>query len=225
MKETNDIVFENVTKFYNMKHKKNFILKNCSVSIPGNKNIGILGRNGAGKSTLLRLLGGIEKPNKGEIILPHNKSFSWTMALSGGFQASLSGLDNVQFVARLYGFYGEDLKKIIKEVYDFSELGDFFYEPVKNYSSGMKAKLAFGLSTAIRFDYYLIDETLSVGDRHFKNKCKCKITELQENSNFLLVSHDLQVLKEMSDLVLMVDDNTIKIYEDIDEAIAIYNKL
>jgi len=223
--KNSDIVFKNVTKFYNMKKKRNYILDKCSVTIPGNKNIGILGRNGAGKSTLLRLLGGIEKPNKGEIILPDNKTFSWTMALSGGFQASLSGYDNILFVARLYGFYGDNLKEIVKEVFEFSELGDFFYEPIKNYSSGMKAKLAFGLSTAIRFDYYLIDETLSVGDRHFKDKCKFKINELQTNSNFLLVSHDLNILKEMSDLVIMVDNNTIKIYEDIEKAISVYNKL
>jgi len=226
MKKTNnnDIIFNNVTKFYKMKNNKNYILKNCNTIIPGSKNIGILGRNGAGKSTLLRMLGGIETPNKGKIIFP-NKTFSWPMALSGGFQPSLSGKDNVKFVARIYGFREEELEELINEIKEFSELGKFFYEPVRSYSSGMRAKLAFALSTAIKFDYYLIDETLSVGDKNFRNKCKLKIDEIQNNSKVLIVSHDLAILKEMSEIVLMVQDHKIKIYEDIDEAINIYNNL
>jgi capsular polysaccharide transport system ATP-binding protein len=218
------IELKNVTKFYKMKTKRNYILKNCSIKIPANVNIGLLGRNGAGKSTLLRMLGGIENPNKGKIILP-NKTFSWPMALSGGFQGSLSGKDNVKFVARIYGYKEEELDNLIQEIKDFSELGDFFYEPIKTYSSGMKAKLAFGLSTAIKFNYYLIDETLSVGDRRFKDKCQLKINELKSTSKVIVVSHDLSVLREMCDIIIMVEEKKLKIYNDIDEAIEVYNKM
>jgi capsular polysaccharide transport system ATP-binding protein len=219
-----NIILKDVTKYYQMKNKKNYILKNCNIEIPGDKNIGILGRNGAGKSTLLRMLGGIEKPNSGKILLP-DKTFSWPMALSGGFQPSLSGLDNVKFVARIYGFNDKELDEMLEEIKEFSELGSFFYEPIKTYSSGMKAKLAFALSTAIKFNYYLIDETLSVGDRHFKDKCKMKIDNIKSDSKVLLVSHDLAILKEMCDIVLMVQNQDIVIYEDVDEAINIYNNL
>jgi len=218
------IELKNVSKYYQMKKKRNYILKDCSIKIPADVNIGLLGRNGAGKSTLLRILGGIEKPNKGKILSP-NRSFSWPMALTGGFQGSLSGKDNVKFVARIYGYQEDKLDKLIEEIKDFSELGDFFYEPIKTYSSGMKAKLAFGLSTSIKFNYYLIDETLSVGDRHFKNKCKLKIDELKNNSKVILVSHDTSILEEMCDIILMVQNKQLVIYNDVKEAIKIYNNL
>lgn len=218
------IILDNVTKYYKMKKGRNYILKNCSINLPGDKNIGILGRNGAGKSTLLRMLGGIEKPNKGKIKLP-NKTVSWPMALSGGFQGSLSGRDNVKFVARIYGYQEEELDDLLNEILEFSELGDFFDEPIKGYSSGMKGKLAFALSTAIQFDYYLIDETLSVGDAHFKNKCKIKIEAIKNSSHILMVSHDLNVLKDMCDIVLMVNQGSVEIYKNVDEAIEIYKNL
>jgi len=218
------IELKNVTKFYQMKHKKNYILKDCSIKIPANLNIGLLGRNGAGKSTLLRMLGGIENPNKGKIILP-NKTFSWPMALSGGFQGSLSGKDNVKFIARVYGYEENELDNLIQEIKDFSELEDFFDEPIKTYSSGMKAKLAFGLSTAIKFNYYLIDETLSVGDTRFKNKCKLKIEELKSSSKVIIVSHDTSVLRDMCDIILMVENKQLKVYDDVEHAIEVYNKM
>lgn len=218
--DENGIVFDNVTKFYNTKNGKNFILKDETFVIPENLNIGLLGRNGAGKSTLLRMMGGIDYPNSGEI--RSNKSFSWPLALAGGFQGSLSGKDNCAFVARIHGKTNYQINKILEKVKEFSELGDYFYMPVNTYSSGMKSKLSFGLSVSFDFDYYLIDETLSVGDPSFKRKCEIEVNNIKENKNIILVSHDTKVIQRMCDVVILLDDKKLTLFTDVDEGIAKY---
>jgi capsular polysaccharide transport system ATP-binding protein len=203
--------------------KKEYVFKNVYLDIPANKNIGVLGRNGAGKSTLLRIFGGIDFPNGGKIIT--EKTFSWVLALSGGFQGSLSGYDNAKFVARIYGVKEKDLDKKINSIKEFSELNKFFYEPVKTYSSGMKAKLGFAISIFFDFDYYLIDETISVGDANFRKKCEFAINELLLNKNIIMVSHDLNVMKRMCDIILLVDNQTIIKYDNVEEGIKAYQNL
>ena len=217
------IVLENATKFYKTKYGKKYILKNVTMTIPSETNIGILGRNGAGKSTLLRMLGGIDFPNSGKIY--SDKSFSWPMGLSGGFQGSMTGRQNVKFVCRIFNRSEEEIKKVIEFVKDFSELGDYFDMPIKLYSSGMKSRLSFGMSLAFDFDYLLIDETLSVGDKKFKKKSKEALMKKIEHSNVLMVSHSMNDLKNICDAGIVVNDGKITYYENINEAIDEYNKL
>src|SRR5690606_16057139 len=138
--------------------KRYRVFENLSFTIPEGRNVAILGRNGSGKSTLLRLLGGIDVPDRGRIIT--DKRISWPVGLSGGFQGSLTGRENVKFVARVQGACGPALRRIVDYVESFAEIGDYFDEPVKTYSSGMRGRVAFGLSLAFDFDYYLIDEAM-----------------------------------------------------------------
>jgi len=217
------IVLENATKYYKTKNSKKYVLKNVTMTIPQNTNIGILGRNGAGKSTLLRMLGGIDFPNSGKIY--SNKSFSWPMGLAGGFQGSMTGKQNVKFVCRVFNKSEKEIKEIIEFVKEFSELGDYFDMPIKTYSSGMKGRLSFGLSLAFDFDYILIDETLSVGDTKFKKKSKEALMQKIEHSNVLMVSHSMSDLKSICDAGIVVNNGNIEYYEDINDAIQKYQEL
>lgn len=217
------IELKNVTKYYKTNVGKHFVIKEANLVIPEGKNVGILGRNGAGKSTFLRLLGGIDFPNKGRI--DSNKSFSWPMGLAGGFQGSMTGRQNVKFVCRIYGKSEKNIKKAIKSVQEFAELDEYFDMPIKTYSSGMKSRLSFGLSLAFDFDYILIDETLSVGDGVFKKKATEALKKKIEKANVLMVSHSMGTLKEMCDVGIVLNKGEFTYYEDINEAIDVYNKL
>lgn len=217
------IELRNVTKYYETKNERNYVLNNVTFTIPSGKNVGILGRNGAGKSTLLRMLGGIDFPNSGIISSPN--SFSWPMGLAGGFQGSMTGRQNVKFVCRIYGKSDYEIGQAIESVKSFSELGDYFDMPIKTYSSGMKSRLSFGLSLVFDFDYLIIDETLSVGDKNFQEKSKKALRKKIENCNILLVSHSMPVLKEMCDVGIVVHKGRLHYCEDINDAIQTYNKI
>jgi capsular polysaccharide transport system ATP-binding protein len=214
------IRMENATKYFEVKEGRKYILNDVSLTIPGNINVGILGRNGAGKSTLLRMLGGIDFPTSGRI--ETDIDFSWPLGLAGGFQGSLTGKENAQFVCRVYSRTEDQLKAALDFILAFSELGDYFDMPVKTYSSGMKARLGFAMSLAFDFDYYLIDETLSVGDAKFKDKCKKALTDLKKKRNILLVSHSMPILKEMCDSGIVLSDGRLDYFDDIKDAIACY---
>ena len=217
------IELKNVTKYFTTQNGKKYILKNVSFNIPDGINIGILGRNGTGKSTLMKMLGRIEFPNSGQII--SENTFSWPLALGGGFVGNMTGRANVKFVCRLYGKGPKETKKIINFVYDFSELKDYFDMPIKTYSSGMKSRLSFGLSLAFDFDYMLIDETLSVGDARFKKKSKDALMKKIENCNVLLVSHNMNTLREICDSGIVLNNGQMKYYDDINDAINEYEKI
>ncbi len=214
------IKLDNVTKYFQAKQGKKYILKDVSLSIPYNINVGILGRNGAGKSTLMRMLGQIEFPNKGKIVSPHN--FSWPLGLSGGFVGNMTGSANVKFVSRLFGKNKTEIEQILDDVKAFSELGDYFEMPIKTYSSGMRARLNFGLSLMFDFDYLLIDETLSVGDARFKKKSKEALMKKIETCSVLLVSHSMNILREICDAGIVVNDGQIYYFDDINDAINEY---
>lgn len=217
------IELRNVTKYYKTANERKYILNNVSITIPSGKNIGILGRNGAGKSTLLRMLGGIDFPNEG--VISSDKSFSWPMGLGGGFQGSMTGRQNVKFVCRIYGKSDYEIDLAIEYVREFSELGAYFDMPIKTYSSGMKSRLGFGLSLFFDFDYLIIDETLSVGDKNFQDKSKKALRKKIENCNILLVSHSMPVLKELCDVGIVVHKGQMHYCDDINDAIATYNKI
>jgi len=169
----------NITKSYYTPRGRRYVFRDISFSIPPDRNIGLIGKNGSGKSTLMRLLGGADTPDRGKIVT--NKSVSWPVGLTGGFQGSMSGKDNVKFVCRVYGAVGPRMSEVLQYVRDFSDLGKWFDEPVRSYSSGMRSRLAFGLSMAFDFDYYLIDEVMSVGDSHFKKKSNQVFAKKNEN--------------------------------------------
>ncbi len=217
------IRLDRVTKYFAVKEERKYILKDVSLTIPGGVNLGILGLNGSGKSTLLRMLGGIDFPNSGRI--ESDVDFSWPLGLSGGFQGSLTGKENAQFICRVYNRSEREIEETLAFILEFSELGPYFDMPVKTYSAGMKARLSFGTSLAFDFDYYLIDEVLSVGDPKFKKKAKAALDDLLHRRNFLLVSHSLPVLKQMCDSGIVLADGCMSYFGDINEAIGCYQSL
>jgi capsular polysaccharide transport system ATP-binding protein len=164
------INLDDVSKSYRTRHGFTSILKNVNLTVGQGEHVGILGQNGSGKSTLIRILSGSEKPTTG--VVQRGMSVSWPLAFGGAFLNSLTGLDNVRFVCRLYGV---DPKEQLPFVQDFTELGKYLREPVKSYSSGMRARLAFAVSMAIDFDCYLIDEIVAVGDDRFQRKCQVEL--------------------------------------------------
>ena len=210
----------NVTKYYEVKGNRKYLMRNVSLTIPSIKNIGILGSNGAGKSTFLRMLGGIDFPNKGRIV--SNKKISWPLGLTSGFQGSLTGKENAQFICRVYSKSDAELRRTLNFIYEFSELGRYFDMPVKSYSTGMRARLGFAVSLAFEFDYYLIDETLSVGDQKFRQKCTTALRNFSTKRNILLVSHNMKVLEQMCDSGILLKDGEFTYFEDVREAIKAY---
>lgn len=212
------IIVNNVCKKYPTRNGYKTVLKNISFSLQRGEKIGILGRNGAGKSTLIRLISEIEKPTSGSIT--RNMSISWPLAFSGAFQGSLTGMDNLRFICRIYQ---ADIQKTKKYVEDFAELGDYIYEPIKKYSSGMKARLAFALSLSIEFDCYLIDEVIAVGDSRFTEKCKKELFENKKDRALILVSHNMNVIKSYCDKAVVLDAGQLYQFNAIDEAYKHYN--
>lgn len=214
------IRIENLTKSYRTPQGRHYVFKDLNLELPSGKSVALIGRNGAGKSTLLRMIGGIDRPDSGRIIT--DKTISWPVGLSGGFQGSLTGRENVKFVARLYA-KKEELQDKIEFVEDFAELGKYFDMPIKTYSSGMKSRLGFGLSMAFKFDYYLVDEVTAVGDARFKQKCADLFNSRHKEASFLMVSHSLNSLKEYCDsaIVLSKKDNLIY-FDEIDSALIHY---
>ncbi|EOX8193654.1 ABC transporter ATP-binding protein [Escherichia coli] len=216
------IKIENLTKSYRTPTGRHYVFKNLNLEIPSGKSVAFIGSNGAGKSTLLRMIGGIDRPDSGKIIT--NKTISWPVGLAGGFQGSLTGRENVKFVARLYAKQ-EELKEKIEFVEKFAELGKYFDMPIKTYSSGMRSRLGFGLSMAFKFDYYIIDEVTAVGDARFKEKCAYFFKERHKESNFLMVSHNLNSLNKYCDIAFLISDNgQCDLFIDINDAIEKYKK-
>lgn len=211
----------NITKSYLTPKGRRYVFRDLSLKIPAGKNIGLIGRNGAGKTTLMSLLGGADAPDSGTVVT--DKSISWPVGLAGGFQGSMTGRENIKFVSRVYGAVGDAMRQKIAYVEDFAEIGSWIDEPVKTYSSGMRSRLAFGLSMAFDFDYYLIDEVMSVGDAHFKRKCTDVFEERLQKSKVVLVSHSMPEIKKLCDVVLLVHDGGVQIYDDVDEGIKAYN--
>ncbi|WP_286936538.1 ABC transporter ATP-binding protein [Achromobacter sp. UBA4530] len=218
------IHIDNVTKSYLTNKGRKFVFRNLSLSLPSNKNIALIGRNGAGKSTLMRLLGGQDVPDSGKIVT--SNSISWPVGLSGGFQGSMTGRQNVKFVARVQGAQADSLRRVVKFVEEFAEIGEYFDLPVNTYSSGMRGRVAFGLSLAFNFDYYLVDEAISVGDAHFREKAQHLFSERTGTSNLILVTHGMGQVRKMCDyVVLLRSGGVVEQYDDVEKGIAVYQSL
>lgn len=214
------IHLQNVTKYYRKRNGRHYVLRNQTLDIPTDRNIGILGRNGAGKSTLLRLIARAETPNQGRIY--SSAKLSWPMGFSGGFLSSMSAIDNIRFISRIYG---ADWREAVAYVQEFAELGDYIHMPIKTFSSGMRARVAVAMSLFIKFDCYLIDEIPGVGDARFKKRFADAFNGLKRTSSIIMVSHNEKTIRKSCDLVYLLRDGEIERFDDVEEALEIYEDL
>lgn len=214
------IAFEHVRKSYPTRHGRKVIFDDLNVVFDTRKNIGVLGLNGAGKSTLLRLIGGSELPERGRIY--RNVSVSFPLGYTGCFAGNMTGRENAAFVARIYGY---DVGQVIRFVEAFAELGEYFDEPLRTYSSGMSARLGFGVSIALEFDVYLIDEGFNAGDARFAARCQAAFKHRLKNSRVIIVSHATEILLTYCDIGAILHQGKLHYYADIREAIAHYNEI
>lgn len=213
------IRLESVYKAYRTTKGIRRILTDVSLEFPRGKSVGILGKNGAGKSTLLRLLSGVETPDRGAI--HRDVKISWPLGFSGGFHGSLNAYENIRFICRIYM---ADIPSVTSFVEEFSELGNYMHMPVNTYSSGMRARLAFGLSMAIDFECYLVDEITAVGDAHFQKKCKAMFQERKCRSDILIVSHSPKIIKDHCDAAAVLCEEKLHYFGSLKEAILFYEK-
>jgi capsular polysaccharide transport system ATP-binding protein len=212
------IELRGITKVYPTRSGVHAVLNGIDLAIAPGEKIGILGRNGAGKSTLIRILSGAERPTAGKI--HRGMKVSWPLAFGGAFQGSLTGLDNLKFICRVYGV---DFVDKIDYVQEFAELGKYFREPVKTYSSGMRARLAFAISMAVEFDCYLIDEVISVGDARFHDKCQIELFEKRRDRAMIIVSHEAHNIREHCGRACVLEGGGLHQFPDIDTAYEFYN--
>ncbi|CBJ51872.1 ABC transporter ATP-binding protein [Ralstonia solanacearum] len=213
------IELDEVAKTYHTRQGRRTVLDGVSLRVGKGEKIGVLGLNGAGKSTLIRLISGAELPSRGSI--RRSMSVSWPLAFGGAFQGSLTGLDNLRFICRVYG---ADIARAIPYVEAFSELGRYLREPVKKYSSGMRARLAFAISMAIEFDCFLIDEIISVGDARFHAKCQQELFEKRRDRAFIMVSHEAHNIREHCDRAAVLSGGRLHVFDDVDTAYTYYQE-
>lgn len=211
------IHIEHVTKHYGTRHGNVTVLDDVNLTIRPGEKVGILGRNGAGKSTIIRLISGAERPSAGHI--RREMSVSWPLAFGGAFQGSLTGLDNLRFICRVYGKSTEDK---IAYVQEFSELGRYLREPVKTYSAGMRARLAFAISMVVEFDCFLIDEIVAVGDSRFHEKCRIELFEKRKDRAMIIVSHDPGYVRAHCDHAAVLVQGKLSTFDHVDDAFAFY---
>lgn len=211
------IEISDVTKRYHTRSGDVTVLNSVNLTISPGEKIGILGRNGAGKSTLIRLISGAERPTSG--IITRDISVSWPMAFGGAFQGTLTGFDNMRFICRIHGVEPQEQIQFVK---DFAELGKYFYEPVKSYSSGMRARLAFAISMVVEFDCFLIDEVVAVGDERFNAKCNLELFEKRRDRAMIIVSHQAQYVREHCTRAAILNGGQLETYPDVEEALHVY---
>jgi capsular polysaccharide transport system ATP-binding protein len=214
------IICDDIHKSYPLGHGRKKVLNGIDLVIRPGEHIGFLGRNGAGKTTLIKLIGAVEHPTSGK--LTRTMSVSWPLGFGGGFQGSLTGYDNARFIARIYGRQYSEIREFVE---DFTELGQQLSMPVKTYSSGMRARLAFALSLAIEFDCYMIDEVIMVGDQNFQRKCHVELFEKRGDRALVLASHNEDIIREYCDRALILHQGKGRVFDDVELALKIYEDL
>lgn len=176
-------------------------LKGLNFQVKKGEVLGIVGRNGSGKSTLLRLLSGLISPDKGEYIVRGKRPV--LLSLGAGFDPELTGVENIYLNGLFLGYKKSEIAKILEAIISFSELGDFVNKPIRTYSSGMRARLAFSTAITMEPEILLIDEVLGVGDTSFQEKCKRAIMEkIQQNCTVIIVTHSANMVKNICDRVI-----------------------
>lgn len=214
------IRLEGLTKSYPSKIGRQYIFRDLNFEFPTENNVAILGKNGAGKSTLFRMLAKSEYPDKGRVVT--NKSMSWPVALQTGVHPLMTGRENTRFIGRINNVHS--LKNYEERVQEFAELGQKFDLPVQSYSSGMRAKLVFACCMNIDFDIYLIDEATSVGDPLFRKKARQSLKEKSEQAGVIMVSHELDQIREFCTSAVIIGDGTLTYYNDLEEGIDVYTQ-
>ncbi len=214
------IEFRDISKGFWVKGAYRPVIHNLNLVLPSGQSLALLGRNGAGKSTLLNIVSGTMRPDTGEIF--SDGSISFTVGYAGSFHGDMTGAQNTKFVARIYGVDSDELVDFVE---DFAEIGDHFHMPVRTYSSGMKSRLAFGVSMGIKFDTYLIDEATATGDASFRRKSKEVFRARMENASAIMVSHNMDDIRNFCDSGLVLHDGQIEVFNDVEHAIKRHQKL
>ena len=196
------------------------VLDHVSLSVGPGEKVALLGRNGAGKSTLIKLIGGVEEPTSGTV--RRGMSLSWPLGFDGAFHPFLTGYDNVKFISRIYN---QSLDEIVAFTEDFAEIGKHMHMPLETYSTGMRARLAFGLSLAIHFDCYLIDEVIMTGDHRFQRKCRDALFGERGGHAMIMASHAMDIVREYCSRALVLKGGRGKIFTDIETAIDVYSAM
>jgi capsular polysaccharide transport system ATP-binding protein len=208
------IELDRVSKTFHLHGQRKTIANNISTRFPSGTSVALLGRNGAGKSTLLNMIGGMLVPDSGTIT--STGSISWPVGFGGSFHPDLTGAQNTRFIARVYGV---DTRELSEFVEDFAQLGSHFRLPFRTYSSGMRSRLAFGVSIGIKFDTYLIDEVTSVGDANFKEKSKAYLLDRLKTSGALVVTHSIPMTRELCTAAAVIEGGKLTYFDDISEGI------
>jgi capsular polysaccharide transport system ATP-binding protein len=209
------IHFENLQKGFWTPTGPKFVARNVNAVFPSGVSVALLGRNGAGKSTMMQMIGGSVKPDSGSINI--TGSMSWPVGFAGSFHRDLTGQQNVRFIARVYGV---DTDELVGFVEDFAELGAHFHLPVRSYSSGMKSRLAFGVSIGIPFDTYLVDEVTSVGDASFRLKSRLVFEERMRDSGSVVVTHSMREVRSLCTAGAVLEDGVLTYFENVEDAIS-----
>ena len=217
------IEFKHVSKIYSLKskNKKNsndkrfYALKDISFQIPKGEVVGILGTNGSGKSTMSVILAGISEIDEGEMIVNGEQAL---IAINTGLNQQLTGLENIELKGALLGLSKKRIQEITDGVIEFAEIGDFLYQPVKKYSSGMKSRLGFSINLCLNPDIIIVDEALSVGDKGFAQKCINKMKELKASGKTIIfISHSLPQVRNFCDKAMWIEGGVLKEYGEINE--------
>jgi capsular polysaccharide transport system ATP-binding protein len=213
------IRLENLTKSFWVKGERKVVIDNLSLTLPSGKSLALLGRNGAGKSTLLEIIAGTLHADSGRVL--SDGTISWPVGLAASFHGDLTGVENVRFVARIYGVDTDDLVDFVGE---FAELGRSYDMPVRTYSSGMRSRLTFGASMGIKFDTYLVDEITAVGDHAFRKKSQQIFAERMQSSSAIMVNHTMAEVRKFCDAGVVLEGGKAEYFEDLEEAIALHHK-
>jgi capsular polysaccharide transport system ATP-binding protein len=214
------IDFHRVSKAYRSPKATKTILRNFTGEFPTGRNIGVIGINGAGKSTLLRLIAGTEYPDNGRI--RRHVRISPPLGLGGSFKSNLTGRENCKFVARIYGLQARKVEGFVEE---FADIGKYFDMPVATYSSGMRARVSFGVNMAVDFDCYLVDEALSVGDASFRARCDAVFAARRKNTCMIMVSHSMRMLRSYCSMGALLSNGELSLYDNLEDAIREYEAL
>lgn len=214
------IRFEDLSKSYAAPGGRKVVLDRSNAVFETGRNYAVMGPNGAGKSTVMRLISGADLPSSGRVL--REEVTSWPLGFHGGFNGTMTGRENVAFVARIYG---HDPEPVLAAAEEFAEIGAAMHMPVSSYSTGMKQRLAFGLSLSMRFDSYLVDETISVGDARFRRKCEEALGRRMSTSRVIMISHSEKMVRKYCDRGMLLWKGSLYEYDDVESLIADYRRL